>query len=146
MRRVIGVALLAAASVLAQDEIVDLTGWRAQEGDDVRWALPDFDDAGWNVAAPLSAGSRVIGTFGWAPVTWYRVTYRIPPQWRGNSLTLGIWKLDDAYEVAENSVGELFGFERTRAISGQSAGEIAAVATAWGQNDDITVVTARRMI
>jgi len=54
--------------------------------------------------------------------------------------------VSDGVVEAENSVGELFGFERTRAISGQSAGEIAAVATAWGQNDDITVVTARRMI
>ena len=40
--------------------------------------------------------------------------------------------------------GELFGFERTREISGRSAGEIAEAAKAWGQNDDITVVTVRR--
>ncbi len=52
--------------------------------------------------------------------------------------------VSDGVVEAENSVGELFGFERTRAISGQSAGEIAAAAQAWGQNDDITVVTVRR--
>ncbi len=104
MRRVIGVALLAAASLLAQDEMVELGGWRAQEGDDARWAAPDFDDSGWNVAAPLSAGSGAFWTSGWAPVTWYRVTYRIPSEWRGISLALGIWKLDDAYEVFAGGV------------------------------------------
>jgi serine phosphatase RsbU (regulator of sigma subunit) len=50
----------------------------------------------------------------------------------------------DGVVEAENAAGELFGFERTRAISGKSAGEIAAAAKAWGQNDDITVVTVRR--
>ena len=35
--------------------------------------------------------------------------------------------------------------ERTREISGRSAREIAETARAWGQNDDITVVTVRRM-
>jgi len=38
----------------------------------------------------------------------------------------------------------LFSFERTREISGKPAQEIAAAAKAWGQNDDITVVTVRR--
>lgn len=45
---------------------------------------------------------------------------------------------------AENRSGELFGFDRTREISGKSAREIADAAKAWGQNDDITVVTVRR--
>ena len=39
---------------------------------------------------------------------------------------------------------ELCGFERTREISTKSAQEIAKAAKAWGQNDDITVVTVRR--
>jgi len=47
--------------------------------------------------------------------------------------------------VIEADNGELFGFERTRAISGKSAQEIAAAAKEWGQNDDITVVTVRRV-
>ncbi len=45
---------------------------------------------------------------------------------------------------AENAQRELFGFDRTREVSGQSAQEIAEAAKAWGQNDDITVVTVRR--
>ena len=41
--------------------------------------------------------------------------------------------------------GERFGFERTRAIAGKSAQEIAEAARDWGQNDDITVVPIRRI-
>ena len=52
--------------------------------------------------------------------------------------------VSDGVVEAANAQGELFGFERTREISGKSAGEIADAAKAWGQNDDITVVTVRR--
>ena len=53
--------------------------------------------------------------------------------------------VSDGVAEAENAQRELFGFERTRAISTQSAQEIAEAAKAWGQNDDITVVTVRRI-
>ena len=56
-----------------------------------------------------------------------------------DSLTL----LSDGVLEARNSSGELFGFERTRAVSGSSAAEIAAAAQAFGQEDDITVLTIR---
>jgi sigma-B regulation protein RsbU (phosphoserine phosphatase) len=52
--------------------------------------------------------------------------------------------LSDGVVEAAKADGELFGFERTREMSGRSAGEIAEAAQAWGQNDDITVVTVRR--
>jgi sigma-B regulation protein RsbU (phosphoserine phosphatase) len=52
--------------------------------------------------------------------------------------------LSDGVVEAARADGELFGFERTREISGLSAAEIAEAARAWGQNDDITVVTVRR--
>ena len=52
--------------------------------------------------------------------------------------------VSDGVVEAENPQRELFGFDRTREISGKSASEIAAAAKAWGQNDDITVVTVRR--
>ena len=52
--------------------------------------------------------------------------------------------LTDGIVEAENAHRELFGFERTREISSKSAGEIAEAAKAWGQTDDITVVTVRR--
>jgi phosphoserine phosphatase RsbU/P len=50
----------------------------------------------------------------------------------------------DGVIEAADSKRELFGFQRTREISTLSAREIADAARAWGQNDDITVVTVRR--
>ena len=52
--------------------------------------------------------------------------------------------VSDGVVEAENAQRELFGFDRTRDISTKSAQEIAQAAKAWGQNDDITVVTVRR--
>lgn len=52
--------------------------------------------------------------------------------------------VSDGVIEAANASGELFGFDRARAASTKSAREIAEAARAWGQNDDITVVTVRR--
>jgi hypothetical protein len=38
-------------------------------------------------------------------------------------------------------MGELFGFDRTRDLSTRSAEQIARTAEAYGQSDDITVLT-----
>ena len=59
---------------------------------------------------------------------------------RGDSITL----VSDGVVEAENGQRELFGFDQTREISMKSAQEIADTAKAWGQTDDITVVTVRR--
>ncbi|MGC2636641.1 MAG: PP2C family protein-serine/threonine phosphatase, partial [Acidobacteriaceae bacterium] len=55
----------------------------------------------------------------------------------GDTLTF----LSDGVVEAQNATGELFGFERARSISTQSAQSIAAAAQAYGQSDDITVLT-----
>ena len=60
---------------------------------------------------------------------------------RGVSVTL----VSDGVVEAENAQRELFGFERTLAISKQAAQEIAEAARAWGQTDDITVLTVRKI-
>ncbi|HLK65740.1 MAG TPA: PP2C family protein-serine/threonine phosphatase [Bryobacteraceae bacterium] len=52
--------------------------------------------------------------------------------------------VSDGVVEATSANGELFGFERTAQISMKPAGGIAEAARAWGQNDDITVVTVRR--
>lgn len=52
--------------------------------------------------------------------------------------------VSDGVVEAENAQHELFGFDRTRDISGKSAQEITEAAKAWGQTDDITVVTVKR--
>jgi hypothetical protein len=49
--------------------------------------------------------------------------------------------VSDGVIEARNASGELFGFERTRAIATQSAEQIARAAQDFGQEDDITVLT-----
>jgi len=59
----------------------------------------------------------------------------------GQQLTL----LSDGVVEARNQAGELFGFERTAAISRESAEIVAQAAQAFGQDDDITVLTMLRV-
>jgi hypothetical protein len=69
----------------------------------------------------------------------YQVThFHLPP---GSRLTF----YSDGVVEAQNAKGELFGFERGRAISVQSAAAIVQAATEFGQEDDITVVTIERL-
>jgi hypothetical protein len=51
----------------------------------------------------------------------------------------------DGVVEAQNQKGELFGFERARAISSEPAATIVEAAVRFGQSDDITVVTIKRM-
>src|SRR6185437_7373613 len=72
---------------------------------------------------------------GIAPdVTYPESTVHLAP---GDQLTF----LSDGVVEAQSASGELFGFDRTRAISTHSAEQIAAAAQAFGQEDDITVLT-----
>jgi phosphoserine phosphatase RsbU/P len=72
---------------------------------------------------------------GLTPETDYpEVRLRLAP---GDALTL----VSDGVVEARNKTGELFGFERTAAISTESAESIARAAQAHGQEDDITVLT-----
>jgi len=59
----------------------------------------------------------------------------------GDSLTF----LSDGVVEARSPTGELFGFDRTAAISSEPAEQIAAAAQAFGQEDDITVLTLTRL-
>ncbi|MBL8214025.1 MAG: serine/threonine-protein phosphatase [Bryobacterales bacterium] len=54
-----------------------------------------------------------------------------------------ITMVSDGVLEATNPNGELFGFDRALAISRKPPKEIAEAAQAWGQEDDITVVTVR---
>ena len=49
--------------------------------------------------------------------------------------------VSDGVVEATNASRELYGFERTRAISDQPAAAIAETAECWGQEDDITVLS-----
>ena len=52
-----------------------------------------------------------------------------------------ILMLTDGVVEAQSASGELFGFDRTRTISAQPPAQMAAAAQAFGQNDDITVLS-----
>jgi Stage II sporulation protein E (SpoIIE) len=53
----------------------------------------------------------------------------------------GLDESADGVVEARSAAGELFGFDRTRAISTESAESIARAASTHGQEDDITVLT-----
>ncbi len=74
-----------------------------------------------------------------AEAEWQETRLNLPA---GAQVTL----VSDGVVEAENAHRELFGFERTREISGKSAQEIADTAKTWGQTDDITVLTVRRQL
>ncbi len=58
----------------------------------------------------------------------------------GDTLTL----ITDGVVEARNKSGELYGFDRTAALSTQSAQRVSLAAQAFGQEDDITVLTVTR--
>jgi len=53
--------------------------------------------------------------------------------------------MSDGVVEARQPSGELFGFDRVHNLSNQSAFYIADAAKAFGQEDDITVLTVRRL-
>ena len=159
---------LAIPALFAQDEVISLTDWKTHPGDDLRWAAQEFDDSAWESGSPRRSarlggrpprGSLVLAASAGHPnpyldgleveldaglplgiaddATYKEVELRLLP---GSQITL----VSDGVVEAANRKNELFGFDRKREISGQSAQEIADAAKAWGQNDDITVVTVRR--
>jgi serine phosphatase RsbU (regulator of sigma subunit) len=56
-----------------------------------------------------------------------------------------ITMVTDGVVEARNKSGDLFGFERTAALSTEHAEKIAQAARAFGQDDDITVLTLTRV-
>ena len=54
--------------------------------------------------------------------------------------------LSDGVVEARHSNGELFGFDRVRLLSHESAAYLAEAAKSFGQQDDITVLTVRREV
>ncbi len=53
---------------------------------------------------------------------------------------------DGVLEARDAKTGELFGFDRTLAISAQPAAEIAVIAQRFGQEDDIAVLRLTRVV
>jgi hypothetical protein len=72
-----------------------------------------------------------------ADATYTESAFQLAPN---QQLTL----LTDGVIEARDKSGALYGFERTAAISGESADQIAKTAELFGQDDDITVLTVLR--
>ena len=72
-----------------------------------------------------------------AEATYPESIFQLAP---GQQLTL----LTDGVVEARDKSGALFGFESTAAVSRESAEEVAQAAQAFGQDDDITVLTLAR--
>jgi len=72
-----------------------------------------------------------------ADTAYTETTHHLSP---GDTLTL----LTDGVVEAQSPTGELFGFDRTLAISNQPAAVIASAAQAFGQQDDISVIAITR--
>lgn len=90
--------------------------------------LPPYRN-GQELAIP---GSLPLGILAGAPCE--STTLALAP---GDRLTF----VSDGVVEAQSRTGELFGFDRTQSISRQPAAAIAEAAHAFGQRDDITVVT-----
>jgi len=71
-------------------------------------------------------------------ITYEEVSLYLHP---GDRLLL----MSDGVVEARHSNGELFGFDRVHNLTGQSAFYIADAAKAFGQEDDITILTIRRL-
>ncbi len=69
-----------------------------------------------------------------ADVGYEETSYKIAPHDRLTFVSDGVLE-------ATNAKGELYGFERTRAISAEPAERVAEAAQAFGQEDDITVLS-----
>jgi serine phosphatase RsbU (regulator of sigma subunit) len=104
-----------------------------------RDCLAAFSNAG-HLAPYLNGGEVPVESglpLGIAPDPAYTgFRFQLVP---GDSLTF----LSDGVVEARNETGELFGFDRAAAISNRPAHAIAQIAQAFGQEDDITVLTLR---
>ena len=119
--------------------------WQFKTGDDMAWASPSFDDSNAGHLSPflndreLELPSAL--PLGIVPdMAFETMTERLGV---GDRLTL----YTDGLLEARNLSGELYGFDRVRKLIGTQPDAHAAseAAVAFGQDDDITVLTVTRL-
>ncbi|MFC5860757.1 PP2C family protein-serine/threonine phosphatase [Acidicapsa dinghuensis] len=93
---------------------------------------PYLDGGDLNLPGALPLGIPNAGQYE-------NITMQLYP---GSRLTF----VSDGVVEAQTATGELYGFDRTRAISMKPAAAIAQTAIDFGQADDITVVTIQRLL
>jgi hypothetical protein len=88
--------------------VLDLRGnWRFEIGDDMKWADPSFNDAGWTSIRVPSYWEEQ-GFPGYDGFAWYRKTFYVPPEWSQKDLYLDLGQVDDVDETYVN--GHFIGF------------------------------------
>ncbi|MEZ5356961.1 MAG: PP2C family protein-serine/threonine phosphatase [Bryobacteraceae bacterium] len=91
-----------ASPLFAEEDVARVEQWRVHEGDDPRWAAPDFDDSGWQPSNWLRRFSSAQAFF--AGTRWYRASVSLPPSLAGQPLAIAMPPLDEVYDVFVNGV------------------------------------------
>jgi hypothetical protein len=87
---------------------LDLRGeWRFEIGDDMKWADPSYNDAGW-VKIRVPSHWEEQGFPGYDGFAWYRKTVNLPQEFQQKQLYLDLGNVDDVDEVYVN--GFFIGF------------------------------------
>ena len=86
---------IVAVTSFAQNQIIQVTRWRMQAGDDPACAQPNFDDSQWPTidywkmnAYGIPGGTR-----------WYRAIFEVPADFKGQEIAVGMGPLEEVYEV-----------------------------------------------
>lgn len=68
------------APMLDKDGIISLKledAWKYQQGDDMRWAAPDFDDSSWSNIAPDGLSAKAMPDSLWQGYGWWRLPFTV---------------------------------------------------------------------
>jgi sialate O-acetylesterase len=86
---------------------INLEGnWRFSIGDDIAWALPEYDDNNWDkIKVPSTWEDQ--GFHGYNGYAWYRKTFEVPKELAGSNFILNGGFIDDVDETYIN--GKLVG-------------------------------------
>ncbi len=102
--------LFSAFTLKAEDwvRVKKLSGtWKFSIGDQREWKNAKFDDSNWeDVKVPSTWENQ--GFHGYNGYAWYRKSFEVDPEFKGNSLELSLGYIDDVDEVYLN--GNLIGF------------------------------------
>jgi serine phosphatase RsbU (regulator of sigma subunit) len=75
--------------------------WRFKNGDDMRWASPDYDDTGWDIISTnLTSGD--LSFVEWEGVGWFRKQIRVDEKLRGKAVALVVDRHLGASEIYLN--------------------------------------------
>lgn len=95
-----------ALTAKAQKEIVTITNWRAHAGDNPAWAMPGFDDSQWKEIPYVKMGElgHVAKWNYWEGTSWYRATFPVPADFKGQELAIGVGPIQEVYDVYVDGV------------------------------------------